>query len=243
MRLDKYVMENGFSESREKAQQLIEKGAVRVNGKTITKSSFKLSDTDLVEVDKEQLKYLSRGGYKLEKALNEFKIDVKGLRVLDAGSSTGGFTDCLLQQNAALVYAIDVGTNQLHPTLSLNSKVISIENKDIREVQLHEIGDEPVDMIVADLSFISITKVLDVFKMLSKKESSWILLLKPQFETGQKKHYKKGIIRQQSERENILNNVFECLNENQLHIKAITDTSNDKADKNVEYLLWVLQRE
>lgn len=239
MRLDIMLVMKQMVESREKAQQLIKKGAVQVNGKILTKTAAEVTESDQITVEKEALKYVSRGGYKLEKALQTFKINVEGLRLVDAGASTGGFTDCLLQHGASKVYAIDVGTHQLHESLRKHPCVLSLENKDIRSVEINEIEGEVADALVADLSFISLDKVLETFMRLTKPDAWWILLVKPQFETGTKRSFKKGIIKSKGDRERILQSVLQKLKQHQLIIKGITETDPENRQKNVEYLLYV----
>lgn len=242
MRLDKYLTENKLAESREKAQQLVEKGAVSVNGIPVFKASYVVKEQDQISAELNALRYVSRGGYKLEKALSQFTINVKGLRILDAGASTGGFTDCLLQAGAQLVYAVDVGSHQLHHSLIHHTKVRSFENKDIRMLDISELDNQPVDLIVADLSFISITRVIDSFLRLSTLDADWILLIKPQFETGKKKNYKKGIIKRTDEREQIIEPVIQAFLEQGLVVKEVLATASQADKKNVEYLVWIQRK-
>jgi 23S rRNA (cytidine1920-2'-O)/16S rRNA (cytidine1409-2'-O)-methyltransferase len=161
---------------------------------------------------------------------------------LDAGSSTGGFTDCLLQAGAQLVYAVDVGSNQLHHSLIHHTQVRSFENKDIRMLDISELDNQPVDLIVADLSFISITRVIDSFLRLSTLDADWILLIKPQFETGKKKNYKKGIIKRTDEREQIIEPVIQAFLEQGLVVKEILATEAQADKKNIEYLVWIQRK-
>ena len=145
-RLDVYLLNTSLAPSRSKAAQLINNGSIFVNGKMINKPSFLVDENDDIKiVENDILKYVSRGGLKLEKALNVFNIDVKGLTILDIGSSTGGFTDCLLQNNAKKVYALDVGSDQLHPTLKQDERVVSLENTNFKDVN-KEMFDDDIDM-------------------------------------------------------------------------------------------------
>ncbi len=239
MRLDVLLVKKQKAESREKAQQLIKKGAVLVNGKTITKAATEVQEQDEISVNTEALRYVSRGGYKLEKALQVFNVKVNGLRVIDAGASTGGFTDCLIQQGASMVYAVDVGSNQLHPSLRHHICIQILENKDIRNVTIADLNNEAADALVADLSFISLEKVVESFQRITKPNAWWVLLVKPQFETGEKRNFKKGIIKSKNDRDRILQSVLQFLKSNGLKINGIAETEIEDKQKNIEYLIYV----
>lgn len=190
MRLDKFlVLEKGI-ESREKAKKLIREGKVKVNEKICQECSYSIKENDKIEVI-ENLKFVSRGGEKLYFALKEFKISPKNKFCLDVGSSTGGFTDCLLKMGAKKVFALDVGKNQLHPSLRNNPKVILIEQTDIRNFKTKR----KFDLITVDVSFISLKLIIEKIKELLKKKGEVILLFKPQFEVG-KKYLKRGIVKE-----------------------------------------------
>jgi len=192
VRLDQLLVLKNLVESREKAKALIMSGNVIVNGIVIDKPG-KLIDINSDIKIKEKLKYVSRGGYKLETALNYFALDVKNFICLDIGSSTGGFVDCLLQRGAKLVYAVDVGKNQLHEKLRKDNRVILYEEKDARELSENDIK-ELVDLITIDVSFISVIKIIPSVIKFLKKEGYLLVLVKPQFEVG-KKFVKKGVVR------------------------------------------------
>ncbi|QID32903.1 TlyA family RNA methyltransferase [Pampinifervens florentissimum] len=197
MRLDQYLVEKGYVSSREKAQAIIMAGLVYVDGKPITKPGTKIKEGQIIEV-KELPKYVSRGGYKLEWAIQRFGLDVKGMTALDVGSSTGGFTQCLLMHGAKKVYAVDVGRGQMDPKLRSDPRVVLYEKTDARELTEKHIP-EPVDLIVMDVSFISATKLIPYVVKFLKEEGLLIVLVKPQFEVGPEK-VKKGIVREQEER-------------------------------------------
>ncbi|MBY0109519.1 MAG: TlyA family RNA methyltransferase [Candidatus Babeliaceae bacterium] len=180
IRLDKLIAERNPMLSRSKIQELIIHGAVTVNGTVITSSSYFTDITALIELDVSLLRYVSRAGLKLDHALRLFKISVANRVCLDAGLSTGGFTDCLLQHGARKVYGVDIGTAQVNQKIANDSRVIVLENTDIRSVLLHEL----MDIITLDLSFISIIKVLEYVAKLLKPGGILITLIKPQFEVG-----------------------------------------------------------
>ncbi len=189
MRLDIFLTEHGYAPSRTKAQEMISRGFVFVNNKEQNRASFQVEEKDYVEV-KGVLPYVSRGGEKLAPALEYFDIDPKGFHVLDIGSSTGGFTDVVLQKGAATVTAVDVGTGQFDSELSKDSRVYLFEKTDIRDFY----PDKTFDLIVIDLSFISQKEIIPHLKRFSKKGTHVVSLIKPQFEVGQHNIGKGGIV-------------------------------------------------
>ena len=194
MRLDLYLTQKGYCETRSKASQLIKNSKVKVNDKTITKNGFEVKEYDNVAViENDVLEYVSRGGHKLEKAIEVFSIDMKDKVICDIGSSTGGFTDCALKHGARKSYAVDVGTSQLHDSLRNDPRVIVLENTNFRYID-KKVFQEPIDYYVCDVSFISIREILKA--LVSFKEDFHILLLfKPQFEVGPGKLNKKGVVK------------------------------------------------
>ena len=194
-RLDKLLVEKGLVKSRERAKALIMAGKVTVNGRVVDKAGVSVPADSVIEVKGEDIPYVSRGGLKLETAINEFGLDVKDFTCLDVGASTGGFTDCLLQHGAKKVYAVDVGKGQLDWKLRNDPRVISIEQFNARYLTDREIP-EKVDLIVIDVSFISLTKILPVVKQFLKPEGKIVALIKPQFELTKKEVDKgKGVIK------------------------------------------------
>ena len=193
-RLDRWMVDHGLIESREKAQALIMAGEVLLNGQKASKPGQPVPDDARIEVLTRQ-KYVSRGGLKLEAALHEFRINVTGFVCADFGSSTGGFTDCLLQHGAAEVYAIDVGTNQLDWRLRNDPRVIVHEGVNARYLETDVIA-EPVDLSVCDVSFISATMILPAMIRVLKPFGSMVVLVKPQFEVGRDQVGKGGIVRE-----------------------------------------------
>jgi len=188
MRLDNYLVENEFVESRNKAQALIKEGLVLVNGKAVKKSSFKVEEGDEVTIS-EHKSYVSRAAFKLEAFLEELRLDVKGRVALDIGSSTGGFTQVLLERNVAEVNAVDVGRDQLHHTLRENERVNVYEGCDIRKFE----PNRTFDLVVSDVAFISLLYILEDVQRLAARDI--ILLFKPQFEVGREvKRDKNGVV-------------------------------------------------
>ena len=192
-RLDQEIVKRKLVESRELGKRLILAGKVKVNGHIVDKASEKIKPDDEIEL-KESPKYVSRGGFKLEHALNEFKIDPEKMICLDIGASTGGFTDCLLQQNAQKVHAYDTGTNQLSWKIRSDPRVISREKFNCRNLKKEDIGEE-VDLIVIDVSFISLTKILPAAYNVLRSQGSFVTLIKPQFELSREEISKGGIVK------------------------------------------------
>ena len=230
-RLDIYL-KNSLNISRQKTRELIEGGSVTVNGRLVLKPAFKISENDIVKAESTEnvLKYVGRGGYKLEKAVDEFNIEIKGI-CIDIGASTGGFTDCMLQRGAQKVYAVDVGNNQLAEKLKNDKRVISMENTDIRTAEI-----EKVDFISCDVSFISLKKILDKISELLKNEGKCVFLIKPQFEAGRENLNKKGIVKNPKIHKKVIRDVTECAGENGLYVKALTFSPIRGGDGNIEYL-------
>jgi Predicted rRNA methylase len=192
LRLDQYLVEKGLAPTREKAQALIMSGLVLVDGKVVDKPGQRVKENARVEI-KEPFRYVSRGGYKLEHALERLGLSVEGFTVLDVGSSTGGFTDCLLQRGAKKVYAVDVGKGQMDQKLRQDPRVVLYEETDARELTEKHIP-EKVDLITMDVSFISSKKLLPVVVKFLKEEGFLLVLVKPQFELPPK-FVKKGVVK------------------------------------------------
>jgi 23S rRNA (cytidine1920-2'-O)/16S rRNA (cytidine1409-2'-O)-methyltransferase len=192
-RLDQLIVERGLADSREKAQALIMAGAVMVNGQKAAKPGHSLQDDVRIDVT-QKLPFVGRGGLKLERALEHFAIDVTGKICLDVGSSTGGFTDCMLQRGAARVYAVDAGTGQLDWKLRTDPRVVVHENVNARYLDRRTVP-EPIDFTSFDVSFISVTMVLEPAVALMKDTAALVILIKPQFEVGRGEVGKGGIVR------------------------------------------------
>lgn len=235
MRLDNFLVENKIFESRTKAQQAIERGEIFIKNKPINKCSFVADNLQLADVEyRYQSKFVSIGGYKIEKALLDFSFSVENLIVADIGASTGGFTDCLLQRGAKKVFVVDLNDSLLHSKLKKDNRVVSII-KNARELKVSDF-DCKLDLIVADLSFISITYVLQTFSELLSANKHLLVLIKPQFETFKKKHLKNGIIRDKKLQEEICNSVINFSLSCGFSLVALTNAPIVK-DKNVEFLL------
>ena len=234
MRLDVYLTENGLCKSRAAAQELISVGGVLVNGKPAAKNSRDVTEADAVTLDFEKLpRYVGRGGLKLERALELWGFDLSGKLCVDVGASTGGFTDCMLQHGAARVFAVDVGREQLDPKLREDSRVVSLEQTDIRDFTL----PEAADFIGADVSFISLKLILPHIHRLLKSGGVAIALIKTQFEAGRENLNKKGIVTSERVRlqcvKEIENFAMQCGFE---HI-GTAESPIKGGDGNTEYLL------
>ena len=193
-RLDQLVFELGFTESRERAKTTIMSGLVFVNGQRVDKPGTAVDPEAKIEVHGDALPFVSRGGFKLDKALKVFPVDPSGKVCIDCGASTGGFTDVLLQHGAAKVYAVDVGYGQLAWKLRTDERVVNLERCNLRYIGPEQIP-EPIDLAVMDVSFISIRLVLPAVKQLLKQGADYICLIKPQFEAGREEVGKKGVVR------------------------------------------------
>ncbi len=235
MRLDVYLTENGLCKSRTVAQNLIKSGGVSVNGKLCEKPSFEVADSDSVEITGEQLRYVGRGGLKLEGALKCFGLDISGMVCLDIGSSTGGFTDCMLQNGAAKVYAVDVGTDQLDEKLRDDSRVISMEKTDIRTAEL----PERVDFVGTDVSFISLKQVIPHIDRLLKSGGRAVALIKPQFEAGRSALNKKGIVKDEKTRRRVVEDITEFARQCGFVVVGTADSPIHGGDGNIEYLMCI----
>ena len=191
-RLDVFLVKAGFYETRNKAQNAIESNDIKVDDKIINSSSYKVDETCKIEIISNSLPYVSRGGLKLEKALKVFKVDLKDKTILDIGASTGGFSDCSLQNGAKKVYALDVGENQLHESLKNNNKIISLEKTNFRNIDIEQFKNYHIDVIVVDVSFISLSYIFENASKIMDEDKCMICLIKPQFETAKKEHNKNG---------------------------------------------------
>ena len=236
MRLDLALVEKGLETTRTRAKNLIADSNVSVNGKVITKPSFEVDENDIIEIVGEKLKYVGRGGLKLEKALLEFSIDVTDYICIDIGASTGGFTDCLLQNGAKHVYAVDIGTLQLDEKLALDKRVTKLENTDARDLNGTIIPDE-CDFACFDVSFISLTKVVSFVLPFIKENGMLVVLIKPQFEAGRKNLSKKGIVTSQKVRDKVLEDLKLYFTTIGLKVIGVTESPIKGGDGNIEYLM------
>lgn len=234
-RLDNYLINKKLFNSRTKAKQSIERGEVIINGKVITKPSFIIDEKLEFNIEiNSPITFVSLGGYKLNKALNDFNFNVNRFICADVGCSTGGFTDCLIQKGAKKVYAIDLNNSLLDKKLKEN-KQVNLIVKNAKALNRLDFNDN-LDLIVADLSFISLTSVIKVFYNLLDNNKYCILLIKPQFEVGERINFKNGIIKDEKYRIKACKEIFNCAIENGFSPLKITKAPIRK-DKNIEYLI------
>ncbi len=235
-RLDVLLTEQGYADSRAKAQAIIMAGLVYVDGQKADKAGISYEDTVAIEVRGAVCPYVSRGGLKLEKALRDFGVKPDGFVCSDSGASTGGFTDCLLQQGAAKVFAIDVGYGQLDWKIRSDPRVVVMERTNIRYVTPEQIG-EPLDLSVIDVSFISLKIVLPTIKTLLKPEKGQVLcLIKPQFEAGKEKVGKKGVVREASTHKEVLDDFVAQADQLGFTILGLTFSPVKGPEGNIEFL-------
>ncbi len=235
MRLDVYLFSNGFVKSRQKAKTLIEEGNVLVDSIAIKKPSYDINDENhSIEIN-DTCPYVSRGGLKLEKMINEIQLDLQGKVAIDIGASTGGFTHCLILNGISRVYAVDSGTNQLDESLLEDDRVISMECFNARDLTVDIIGNL-VDIIVCDVSFISQSYIIDVAKDLIKEDGVYIGLIKPQFEVGKGKIGKGGIVKEPKYRLEAIKKIIENAMDNGLKCFAFIKSPISGGDGNIEYV-------
>ena len=232
-RLDVVIHKRRPDLSRSLIQSWIKTGLVAISGKVITKPGQLVDQAVAFTLQLDQPEYVSRSGAKLHQALQQFELDVTGLTVLDVGLSTGGFTDCLLQHNAAKVFGVDVGTGQVHAKIAADSRVVVMEKTDIRDC-LGKI--EPVDFITIDVSFISVVKIIDVVSRLLKPAGKIVILIKPQFETVQKAIARGGIVKNNVARKEICQNVIAGIEHAGFKLQGCIESLTIGGDGNVEFL-------
>ena len=238
IRLDVYLVENSYFDSREKARIAIMEGSVYVNNQKEDKPGTMIKEDSNVEYRGEKLKYVSRGGLKLEKAVNVFNIDLKDKTCIDIGSSTGGFTDLMLQNAAKKVFAVDCGTNQLDYKLRIDSRVVSLENTNARYLTKENVGNEDIDLITIDVSFISLTKIIPVAKELLKDFGELVALIKPQFEAGKEHIEKGGVVRDKNIHMDVVKKICVFCLENGFKIIGLDYSPIKGPAGNIEYLLY-----
>ncbi len=237
-RLDVVVYEMGHTDSREKARALIMAGSVYVNGQKELKSGAQIKPTDAIEVRGSKMPYVSRGGYKLEKAMQVFPLELTGKICMDIGASTGGFTDCMLQNGATKVYSIDVGYGQLAWKLRSDSRVVNMERTNFRNVTEKEIPDS-IDFASVDVSFISLKIILPVMRERLKTGGQAVCLIKPQFEAGREKVGKKGVVRELSTHIEVLEKITSFAFENGFSLLGLDFSPIKGPEGNIEYLMFI----
>ena len=235
-RLDVLLVNNGLAETREKAKRTIMAGLVTVDGRLEDKPGTRFDIDSDVQVKGQECPYVSRGGLKLEKAINEWGVDCKDAVCIDMGASTGGFTDCMLQHGARKVYAIDVGYGQLDYKLRTDERVVNMEKTNIRYLDTSLI-EEPVDLISIDVSFISVKHMFPVAAQVLSEDGLILCLVKPQFEAGREQVGKGGIVREPSVHEDVINSVIGYASDNGLYAQELSYSPIKGTKGNIEYLL------
>lgn len=238
VRLDVLVHQRALAPSREKARVMIQAGLIMVNGQRIDKPGSLVAEESAVEVHGERLRYVSRGGLKLEKALQVFAVDLTDKVLLDVGASTGGYTDCALQNGAQKVYAVDVGYGQLDWTLRNDPRVVNLERTNIRNLSKSEVP-EAVDVVTIDVSFISTRLVFPAIIPFLKREGKIISLVKPQFEAGREKVGKKGVVRDAATHLEVLGKVLEYARREGLYCQGITFSPLKGPRGNIEFFMFL----
>ncbi|WP_294953722.1 TlyA family RNA methyltransferase [uncultured Eubacterium sp.] len=237
-RLDVAVFEQGYAPSREKAKALIMAGIVYVNNQKVDKAGFELKEGDVLEVRGKTLQYVSRGGLKLEKAMQEFPISLAGKICMDVGASTGGFTDCMLQNGAVKVYSVDVGYGQLAWKLRTDERVVNLERTNFRYASREQIPDE-IDFASVDVSFISLKHILPNLNALLADDGQAVCLIKPQFEAGKEKVGKKGVVRDLAVHLEVVENVIDLSTANGFSVCGLQFSPIKGPEGNIEYLIYL----
>lgn len=237
-RLDVLLVQRGLAPSREKAKTMIMEGNVFVSGQREDKAGSTFDDKAEIEVRGNTLKYVSRGGLKLEKAIQKFEIDLQDKICMDIGASTGGFTDCMLQNGAKKVYAVDVGYGQFAWTLRQDARVVCMEKTNIRYVTPDDV-DDVLDFASADVSFISLEKVLPAAKELLSPQGEMVCLIKPQFEAGREKVGKKGVVRDPKVHEEVICRILSFAQEIGFGVRDLEFSPIKGPEGNIEYLVYI----
>jgi 23S rRNA (cytidine1920-2'-O)/16S rRNA (cytidine1409-2'-O)-methyltransferase len=237
-RLDVLLVEKGIFESREKAQKFIMAGEIFVDGMRVDKCGEKIKKSASIEFRGDGMKYVSRGGYKLEKAIKSFEIDLNNKICMDIGASTGGFTDCMLQNGASKVFSIDVGYGQFAWKLRVDPRVTCLERTNIRYVKPEDLG-ELSDFASIDVSFISLEKVIPVVTTLLNSNGCIVALIKPQFEAGRDKVGKKGVVREKSTHKEVIKKIADFVKTQNLSILGLGYSPIKGPEGNIEYLIYV----
>ena len=241
-RLDVAVFEGGYAPSREKAKAIIMAGQVYVNNQKVDKAGFELKEGDKLEVRGKTLKYVSRGGLKLEKAMQVFPITLTDKTCMDVGASTGGFTDCMLQNGAKKVYSIDVGYGQLAWKLRTDERVINLERTNFRYVTREQVPDE-LDFASVDVSFISLYHILPNLRTLLKEGGRAVCLIKPQFEAGRENVGKKGVVRDKAVHIAVIEKIIGLIAENNYSLLGLDFSPIKAPEGNIEYLCYIEKAE
>lgn len=239
-RLDVLLVEKGLFESREKARAVIMSGQVYVGGQKADKAGMEVTQDAAVEVRGETLRYVSRGGLKLEKAMEVFPLSLTGKVCMDVGASTGGFTDCMLQNGARKVYAVDVGYGQLAWKLREDPRVVNLERTNIRYLTREQLSDD-IDFASVDVSFISLRLVLPVVNALLAEDGQAVCLVKPQFEAGREKVGKKGVVRDEATHAQVLRDVLNYAQTSGFSVQGLDFSPIKGPQGNIEYLMHLIK--
>lgn len=241
-RLDVLVYEKGLAPSREKAKAIIMAGQVYADNQKADKCGTVYEETVSIEVRGNAMPYVSRGGYKLEKAMESFKLDLNGKITMDIGASTGGFTDCMLQNGAKKVYAVDVGYGQLAWKLRTDERVVNLERTNMRKVTREQVPD-PIDFFSVDVSFISLRLILPVARELMADNAQAVCLIKPQFEAGREKVGKKGVVRDPMVHEEVVEGILKFCLDNGFDVLGLDYSPIKGPEGNIEYLIYLQKSE
>lgn len=237
-RLDILVFERGLAESREKAKAIIMAGQVYADNQKADKCGASYDESVKLEVRGNVMPYVSRGGYKLEKAIKSFDLDLTGKIAMDIGASTGGFTDCMLQNGAKKVYSIDVGYGQLAWKLRNDERVVNLERTNMRKVTREQVPD-PIDFFSVDVSFISLRLILPVARELTAENAQAVCLIKPQFEAGREKVGKKGVVRDPKVHEEVVEGIYNFCLDNGFDVLGLDYSPIKGPEGNIEYLIYL----
>jgi len=237
-RLDIVLVNRGFAKSREKAKSLIKDEKVYINNIMQTKPATLIDEDADIVIKGEVERYVSRGGYKLEKAVDSFSIDLRGLNCLDIGASTGGFTDCMLQKGAEFVYALDVGHDQLDEKLKSDKRVKSMEGVNFRYFTAEDV-DRCIDFAATDVSFISLKHIIPVAYKVLSENGRMVCLVKPQFEAGREHVNKKGVVKDEKIHVRVLREIIKMAEETGFYVKDLTYSPIKGPEGNIEYLIYI----
>ena len=239
-RLDLILVEREFFETREKAKREIMAGNIIINEQVVTKAGTMFKDNDKLNIRvKDKLKYVSRGGLKLERAIKTWNLDFENKLVLDIGASTGGFTDCALQNGAERVYSVDVGKNQLDWKLRNDNRVVSLEEMHIKNLKENDIENKKINFIVTDVSFISLTKVIPYFEKFLAADGKVVMLIKPQFEVGREKIGRNGIVGNEEYHDEAIKKIISFSKEHGYELIGVEDSPIKGAKGNKEFLMLI----
>ena len=237
VRLDSFLVQQGYASGREKAKELLAAGYVTVDGRIVTKAATHIGENHVVCCAAPAAKYVGRGGYKLEKALEIASLSLTDCVCMDVGASTGGFTDCMLQHGAARVYAVDVGHDQLHPTLREDAWVVCLEGTDVRSDRLRQtVSEGSVDIVSVDVSFVSLEHVMPAILPYLASDGVCVCLIKPQFEAGKSAIGKHGVVKDAKVHIRVLERMLSVFYQWHLNVKAITFSPITGGEGNIEYL-------